>query len=98
MGPSLPEQVFPRPDSVVRREDVEFRWTAVPRSLFYEVRIATTEGDLVWEGRAPATRLRPPNDLRLEAGQKFYFWVAAYLPEGRTVRSPAVAFVVEGGS
>jgi len=98
VGPSVPKQLLPRPDSVVRREDVEFRWTAVPRSLFYEVRIATTEGDLVWEGRATATRLRPPNDLRLEAGQKFYFWVAAYLPEGKTVRSPAVAFVVEGGS
>lgn len=97
IGPSRPEQVFPRPDAAVRREDLEFRWRPVPRSLFYEVRLATEEGDLVWAGRASATSLRPPKELRLEGGQRYFVWVRAHLPEGRTIQSRAVAFTVQGG-
>lgn len=97
-GPIRPEQIFPRADSVVPRGSLEFRWRPVQRSLFYDVRLATAEGDLVWEGKATATSLRPPSDLQLEVGQKYFVWVRAYLPEGKTVQSHALAFSVKDGS
>ena len=96
VGPGRPEPISPRPGAVVRREDLEFRWRAFPRAVFYEVRLATAEGDLVWEGRASQTSLRPPKELRLGTGQKYYVWVGAHLPEARTVQSRAVAFRVRG--
>jgi hypothetical protein len=98
VGPFRPEPVYPRPDSVVPRGGLEFRWRPVPRSLFYDVRLATAEGGLVWEGKATATSLRPPDDLQLEAGQKYFVWGRAYLPEGKTVQSPALAFSVKNSS
>jgi hypothetical protein len=98
VGLLLPEPISPRADSLVPRGSLEFRWRPVPRSLFYDVRLATAEGDLVWEGRATATSLRPPGDLPLEEGQKYFVWVRAHLPEGKTVQSRALAFAVKDGS
>jgi hypothetical protein len=83
---------------VIPRGSLEFRWRQVPRSLFYDVRLATAEGDLVWEGQATVTSLRPPGDLQLEGGRKYFVWVRAYLPEGKTVQSRALAFSVKDGS
>jgi hypothetical protein len=98
VGPLRPEPILPRPDSLVPRGSLEFRWRAVPRSLFYDVRLATAEGDLVWEGRATATSLCPPVDLPLAEGQKYFVWVRAHMPEGKTVQSRALAFSVKDGS
>lgn len=97
-GPIELEQISPPPDSVVPRGSLEFRWRPVPRSLFYEVRLATAEGDLIWEGKATDTSLRPPDDLPLQGARKYFVWVRAYLPEGKTVRSRALAFSVKDGS
>jgi hypothetical protein len=96
-GPLRPEPISPRPDAVVARGSLEFRWRAVPRSLFYDVRLATADGDLVWEGRATALSLRPPGDLPLEQGEKYFVWVRAHLPDGRTLQSRALAFSVKDG-
>jgi hypothetical protein len=98
VGPVRPEPVLPRPDSRVSRASLEFRWTPVPQSLFYDVRVATAAGDLLWEGRVTATSLRPPVDLPLEGGQKYFVWVRAHLPDGKTVQSRALAFSVKDGS
>ena len=92
----LPELVLPRPDAAISGEDVEFRWKEVPQSLFYEVRVVSAEGNLIWEGRASGTSLRLPGEARLEAGQKYFVWVRAYLPEGKSVQSRAVAVRVSG--
>ncbi len=98
VGPLRPEPILPRPDSLVPRGSLEFRWKPVPRSLFYDVRVATAAGDLLWEGKATATSLRPPVDLPLEGGQKYFVWVRAHLPDGKTVQSRALAFSVKDGS
>jgi len=98
VGPLRPEPISPRADSLVPRGSLEFRWRSVPRSLFYDVRLATAEGDLVWEGRATATSLRPPDGLSLEGGRKYFVWVRAHLPEGKTVQSRALAFSVKDDS
>jgi hypothetical protein len=91
---ALPQLVFPREDSVLAREEVEFRWKAVPNSLYYDLRVVTAEGDLVWEGTAERNYARPPGEVGLQAGQQYFIWVRAYLPHGKTVQSKAVAFTV----
>lgn len=91
-GSAMPELLFPREGSVVAAEGIEFRWNEVPRSIYYEVRLLTAEGDLVWEGRTEQTQVRIREDLRLAAGQKYYVSVRACLPEGKTVKLPTVGF------
>lgn len=88
----VPEVLFPREGTSVFREALEFRWKAVPRSVFYEIRMVTETGDLVWEAQTTGTSARLPREIQLEPGQKYFVWVHAYLPEGKTVRSKAVGF------
>ena len=89
-----PELLFLEEGSVIAREDVEFHWKEAERSLFYEVSIVTSEGDRVWEGRFEETYARLPADVRLIAGRKYFVWIRAYMPEGKTVKSSAVGFEV----
>ncbi len=91
---SLPDLLFPQEGSAIPLEELEFRWREVERSLFYEIRLVTADGSLVWEGRVETTRVRLPADLRLAAGQKYFVWVRAYLREGKTLKSSTVGFTV----
>ena len=89
-----PELLFLQEGSVIARETVEFSWKEAERSLFYEVSIVTSEGDRVWEGRFEETYAQLPADVRLIAGRKYFVWIRAYLPEGKTVKSSTVGFEV----
>lgn len=88
----VPEVLFPREGASVSQEQLDFQWKPVPRTVFYEIRVVTEAGDLVWEARATDTSARLPRQIQLQAGQKYFVWVHAYLPEGKTVKSKAVAF------
>jgi len=91
---SIPEIVFPVPGSSVARQDLEFRWKPLRGTLYYHVRVLTAEGDLAWEQRTESSSARLPEDVKLETGQKYFVQVRAYLPEGKTAQSRAVAFTV----
>jgi len=54
--------------------------------------MVTAEGDLVWEARVEGTQARLPEDVQLAAGEKYFVWVRAHLPEGKTVQSKVVGF------
>jgi hypothetical protein len=82
----------PREGAVLSREEVVFRWKPVRDCEFYEVRLVTAEGDLVWEGRVEGTQARLPTDLELVSGQQYFVSVRAYLPEGKTLKSPTLGF------
>ncbi len=90
-----PEVLLPREDSKAA-PDLELRWTAVDRALFYELKLVTAEGDVVWEDRLETTHARLPSGLALATGARHFFWVRAYLPEGVTLKSRAVGFEVAG--
>lgn len=87
-----PELLSPREGSLIDPTETEFRWREVRGSLFYEIRVATAEGDLVWEGRVEATRANLPGDVALSPASEYFVWVHAYLPEGKTVKSGVVGF------
>ncbi len=86
--------VLPAPDAMVSRKDLQFRWEVVRGALYYDVRLMTAEGNLVWEQRADVNSLTVPADVKLETGHKYYLLIRADLPEGKTVESKAVAFSV----
>ena len=92
--PSAPEIVFPVEGLKLVRQDLEFRWKPFPRALFYEIRLTTAEGSLVWEARAEQPQSRPPESISLVSDQKYFVTVLAYLPDTRIMKTKPVGFVV----
>jgi len=93
-GAVLLTLLFPSDGSILSSKDLEFRWKPVRHSLFYDVRVVTAEGDLLWEGRAEASQARLPDHVHLQPGRKYFVWVRAYLAEGKTLKSAVVGFSV----
>ena len=89
-----PDLLFPREAAIVPRAALEFRWDRVERTLFYEIRVVTADGDLIWETRADQAEARMPPTVRLTNGERYYVSVSAWLPEGKTVKAPVVGFQV----
>jgi hypothetical protein len=83
---------FPAEASRLARKDLEFRWHAVPGSLYYEVDLVTEDGTSVWHSRVEGTSVRPPDGAKLDAGAKYFVWVKAFLSGGETIKSAAVSF------
>jgi hypothetical protein len=90
----LPNLLFPQEGSVIVPKELEFSWQGVERSVFYEIRLVTADGTLMWEKRVEATSVRLPAGVRMAAGQKYFVWIRAYLPEGKTLKSSTVGFIV----
>jgi hypothetical protein len=90
----LPSVIVPHADSIVRRERLEFGWKPVPHSRYYEIRIVTSDGDLVWSGQTEKSKLRPPTDVAVQGGS-YFVWITAYLEDGRVAKSPPVKFGVQ---
>ena len=65
----------------VRR--LSFRWTEVPGTPYYDVRIVTDAGDLVIQQRVTGTTWRPPAELDLKPGAEYFVRIDAY-PAGNT--------------
>jgi len=74
---------------------LRIQWQPVKGSLFYEIRVTTAAGDPVWQSdRVSTTVSQLPPAIQLIPGEKYFAWVVAYFPEGKTIRSRAVAFTV----
>ena len=94
----VPRLLYPREGSTVAPGGIEFRWQDVPGALYYDVRVVTETGDVVWEGRAEKAEASLPSDVRLTGGQRFFVRVRAWLGEGKTVTSRVVSFRVRDHS
>jgi hypothetical protein len=84
----------PPSDSVVPRERLRFRWKAVAGAIYYEIKVVDAEGDAVWHGQETNATAQLPPGFSLASGE-YFVWVRAYLDDGRTVKSDAVAFQIE---
>ena len=67
-------------------------WTPVPGSLFYQVRIVSDEGDLLWQERVDGTEWRVPDSLGLAPGAEYFVRVDAYLMEAKSLQSGYLLF------
>jgi hypothetical protein len=88
-----PILIFPKRDSVVAREQLEFKWKPVPRSRYYDIHVVTSDGDMVWAGQSDRVVLKLPGDLTLKDGP-YFVWISAYLDDGRVQKSAPVRFLV----
>lgn len=90
-----PDLVQPAEGANVRGGEVEFRWRPLRECLFYELRVTSADGELLFSERTEDTRLRLPASISLRPGEKYFVWVAAHLREGKTVKARAIGFRVE---
>jgi len=95
--PSAPSLLWPREGESLPAGELHFRWHRFDGALAYELRLVTADGDLVWSARTSEEEIQPPADLPLHPGEKYFVWVLARLPEGKSVKSPATSFLVRGG-
>ena len=90
----LPSIVLPLRDGIVSREELKFGWKAVAESRYYEVRLVTTDGDLVWQGQTEKSDLQLPANVVVRDGS-YFVWITAHLADGRTAKSTPVKFVLK---
>ncbi len=74
-----------------------FNWTPVHDSLYYQLRIVSDEGDLVWQERVDGTQWALPAGLSLSPGAEYFVRVDAYLAEAKALNSDYVLFRVGDG-
>ena len=91
--PSL-QVLSPRAGTPVQASGLTVRWSAVPGTLYYDVRIVTDSGDLVVAERVTGTEWQPTGRLVLQPGAEYFVHVDAYLSEARSVASDHVPFSV----
>jgi hypothetical protein len=90
---SFPTIIFPRADKVIARDRLDFRWSGVPDVLYYQVRILSLDGDLVWQADSTTTHIETSHTLALAAG-RYFVLVSAVMKSGKTRKSNPVGFQV----
>lgn len=89
---SLPVVLSPQPGATVHASDFIIRWEPIANATAYEIRLVTADGDLVWRKRVHEDSVSPPT-ATLRPGVKYFVWVRALLPDGKTQQSAAVGFI-----
>ncbi len=87
--------LFPAQGAAIDSSKPEFRWSGVDQSLYYELQVLSDNGDILWEGRTEETRLQLPSEFKLDRDTSYFVWVRVYLPDGKTIKSKAVAIRVD---
>ena len=96
--PSLqPTLLAPPEGSVIRPLEQVFRWSEVPGSLFYDVRLVSPDGDLLLRERVEDTRWLIPEAVALQPGEEYYVRIDAYLSDAKYLSSEHVVFTVSRG-
>jgi hypothetical protein len=87
-----PEILAPSSGILGERDGFVIRWTEVPGSLYYEIRVVTDAGDLLSEARVENTEWTIGQDLGLEPGREYFIRVDAYLSDAKAIRSDHIPF------
>ncbi len=87
-----PNILTPKEGTLIDTGNTTFRWTEISGCLYYDIRIVTWEGDMVWQERVSDTEWRLPGGLKLEPGAEYYVRVDAYLAEAKNISSRHVLF------
>ena len=64
------------------------------RALFYELRVMSADGDLVWQARFDGTSGVAPPTVAFQPGQKYFASVSALVPEGNALKSRLAGFEI----
>ena len=82
----------PEAGAMVSSADFTIRWYPVADATGYDVRVVTADGDMVWSKRVRTTSVKPPDRI-VRPGIKYFVWIRAILPDGKTQESAAVSFI-----
>ena len=93
-----PKILSPSIDSIVIPGELQIRWTQSSETLYYQVRIVTDEGGLVWQERVEGRGEIEPGPIGLQAGGDYFVRVDAYLANTRKLSSQHIPFSVGSGS
>jgi hypothetical protein len=84
----------PAPGESVAADELQFHWTEIPGSRYYEVHIVTDSGERVSDQRVSETEWRPHPKLPLRPGAEYFVRIDAYPSESRSVSSAHVPFSI----
>jgi len=87
-----PAVLSPREGAVLSNSELNVRWTPVAGASFYEVKVVSNDGGLVFRERTS----QPALVKSLQPGAKYFVTVIAYFDGGRTVMSDLISFRVVG--
>ena len=87
-----PRFLSPREGVTVSSGVSLFTWTPVPNSLYYQIRIVSDAGDLLWQERVDGTEWRLPAGLNLSPGMEYFVRVDAYLTDAKSLQSDYLLF------
>ena len=90
-----PKILTPNEGALIDAGNALFRWTEISGSLYYDIRIVTWEGDMVWQERVNEAEWGLPGNFKLEPGAEYYVRVDAYLAEAKSISSRHVLFKVK---
>ncbi len=93
-----PIVLYPAEGSIVQPGELTVRWTRVPGSLYYDVRLVNAEGLLLWQQRVKETAADLSGQLELVSGAPYFVRVDAYLAEAKSVSSGHVKFIYQGNN
>ena len=89
-----PKIVAPRAGTLARRDGLVVRWTEVPGSIYYEVRIVSDDGALISLQRVDEPNWHFEDSVDLRPGHEYYVRVDAFLADSKAIRSEHVPFHV----
>ncbi len=92
----IPRLLTPREGAAIRKEDLELRWQRASEAMFYEVRIMSATGDVVFEQQTEDTSMKPGPAAPLLPGTKYFAVVSAHLRQGKTAKSAVISFRLSG--
>ena len=90
----LPKIALPAENAIVEANELAVRWRAVPGSRYYELRIVTDAGDLVWQERVTGTDWTPGAKLTLQPGAEYFVRIDAFVDDAKPISSEHVLFKV----
>lgn len=87
-----PNLLFPQEGSLLRRDQLEFRWRPVQDAVYYTVRVVTSEGSLKFEKETKEPALKLGSEIELQTSATYYVTVVAHHQEGRFTKSEIIKF------
>ena len=81
-----PKLLFPREGSVLRQNNLVFRWEPTTDAVLYTVRVAAADGSLVMQKESKEPMLPLGDDVALSQDATYYVTVMAHTSDGRLLK------------
>jgi hypothetical protein len=79
-------------EGVVVAERPVFIWRRLPVAVTYRLTVSGEDGDSTWVGTTPDTSLAVPRGVALKRSARYYWYVDALLPDGRSLTTGIIEF------